>query len=171
MITIRKAKLEDAKRLVEIYDYYVRETAISFEYETPSVEEFTDRMRKIMESYPYLVVECDGRIEGYSYAYKLKDRAAYDHSCETTIYMDKDAKRNGMGRMLYEKLEDELKKIGVTNLYACIGYPIVEDEHLTKNSVEFHDHMGYRMVGEFRRCGYKFDTYYSMVWMEKILNE
>ncbi len=54
---------------------------------------------------------------------------------------------------------------------ACIGYPEVEDEYLDKNSVNFHAHMGYRMVGEFKKCGYKFDRWYNMVWMEYIIGE
>ena len=53
-------------------------------------------------------------------------------------------------------------------LYACIAYPDgADDVHLTKNSAQFHAHLGYRLVGEFSRCGYKFGTWYSMVWMEK----
>ena len=58
--------------------------------------------------------------------------------------------------------------LNICNLYACIGYPEVEDEYLTKNSAQFHAHLGYRMVGEFYRCGYKFDRWYNMVWMEKL---
>ena len=59
----------------------------------------------------------------------------------------------------------------ILNLHACIGYPETEDEYLTKNSVEFHAHMGYRMVGKFHKCGYKFGRWYDMVWMEKMLGD
>jgi phosphinothricin acetyltransferase len=168
---IRDASVADAKRLLEIYDYYVRKTAITFEYETPSIEEFTARMEKIMKRYPYLVVERDGQIVGYSYAGVFKDRAAYDWSCETTIYIDHNERKSGLGRMLYEALEEKLKEIGILNLYACIGYPIEEDEYLTKNSAEFHAHLGYTKVGEFHKCGYKYGRWYDMIWMEKIVGE
>lgn len=57
--------------------------------------------------------------------------------------------------------------MGILNLYACIGYPQVEDEYLTKNSAEFHAHLGFELVGTFHNCGYKFDRWYDMVWMEK----
>ena len=50
---------------------------------------------------------------------------------------------------------------------ACIGYPEEDDEYLTKNSAQFHEHLGYRMVGEFKKCGYKFHRWYNMIWMEK----
>ena len=96
MIVIRNAKTEDVNRLLEIYDYYVRNIAITFDYETPSHEAFTDRMEHTMRSYPYLVIEKNGRIEGYAYAGTFKDRAAYDRSCELTIYLDKDARRQGL---------------------------------------------------------------------------
>ena len=61
--------------------------------------------------------------------------------------------------------------MGILNLYACIGYPQVEDEYLTKNSAEFHAHLGFELVGTFHNCGYKFDRWYDMVWMEKIIGE
>ena len=82
-----------------------------------------------------------------------------------------DQKGKGLGRVLYEALENALKKQNILNLYACIAYPEIEDEYLTKNSVDFHDHLGYRLIGEFRKCGYKFNRWYNMVWMEKFIGE
>lgn len=64
MFTIEPAALEDAAELLAIYDHYVRDTAISFEYETPTEEEFRGRMENILRRYPYLVVRRDGRICG-----------------------------------------------------------------------------------------------------------
>ncbi|MBE5847779.1 MAG: GNAT family N-acetyltransferase [Lachnospiraceae bacterium] len=168
---IRKVRLEDAERLVEIYSYYVENTAISFEYEAPSVEEFRGRISNILKKHPYIVLEEDGLIMGYAYAGPFKGRAAYDHSCEMTIYLDRNAKGNGYGRALYEALEKSLKEMGMLNLYACIGDPEVEDEYLTKNSESFHRHMGYTKVGEFHKCGYKFGRWYNMIWMEKMIGE
>lgn len=52
---------------------------------------------------------------------------------------------------------------------ACIGYPQEDDEYLTKNSAQFHEHLGYRRIGELKKCGYKFQRWYNMVWMEKII--
>ena len=76
-----------------------------------------------------------------------------------------------MGRKIYEELEDRLKEMGILNLYACIGYPEVEDEYLSKNSAEFHAHLGFSKVGEFHQCGYKFNRWYHMIWMEKMIGE
>jgi phosphinothricin acetyltransferase len=88
-----------------------------------------------------------------------------------TIYLDHEVRKSGLGRQLYEVLEEALKKMGILNFYACIGYPETEDEYLTKNSEEFHAHLGYSLVGKFQNCGYKFGRWYHMIWMEKIVGE
>lgn len=93
MIEIRTATINDAPRLLEIYGYYVRETAISFEYEVPSVEEFQERVERTLARYPYLVLEEDGRVLGYAYASPFKARAAYDWSCELSIWTRTVSKR------------------------------------------------------------------------------
>ncbi len=171
---------EDAQELLSIYDYYVKETAITFEYETPSVSEFKGRIEKVLAKYPYLVAESDvtfgqqegkKRIVGYAYASDFHVREAYKWCAEMSIYLDHNLRGNGIGRALYTELEDRLKKMGMLNLNACIGYPDTEDEHLTFASVRFHEKMGYSMVGEFHKCGYKFDKWYNMVWMEKLVGE
>ena len=171
MLTIRSAVPEDAARLREIYAYYVENTAISFEYEVPSLEEFRGRIENTLKKYPYLVLEEDGIVQGYTYAGVFKARAAYDRSCEVTVYLAPAAKGRGFGRRLYAALEEALKARGILNLYACIGDPLTEDEYLTKNSERFHQHLGYTKVGEFHRCGYKFGRWYNMIWMEKIIGE
>lgn len=172
MVTVRNATLSDAARLLEIYDYYVKNTAITFEYETPSLEEFTGRMKTVMARYPYLVILRDGEIEGYAYAGAFRVRRAYDWSCEVSVYLHHAARKCGMGRMLYEVLEAELKKMGIRNLYACIGYPTTEDDgYLTTNSADFHAHLGYTEVGRFHRCGYKHGRWYHMIYMEKVIGE
>jgi len=168
-IRIRRAETGDAGRLLEIYGYYVQNTAISFEYETPSLDEFKARIENTLKRYPYLLIEKNGKIMGYAYAGAFKARAAYDHSCEVTIYLDRKAKKCGLGRLLYEALEKELKDMGILNLYACIACPIGQDEYLDMNSAKFHAHLGYKKAGEFHRCGRKFGHWYDMIWMEKII--
>lgn len=168
---IRPASPEDAPALLDIYAPYVRETAISFEYDVPSPEEFRERIRKTLERYPYLAAEAGGELLGYAYAGPFKSRAAYGWAVETSIYLRRDRRRMGLGRRLYGALEDLSRAQGVRNLNACVGCPETEDAHLTRNSVDFHAHMGFRLVGEFQRCGYKFGTWYNMAWMEKLLGD
>ena len=169
MTEVRDATLGDAESILKISNYYVKNTAITFEYDSPTLAEFEDRMKKIMERYPYLVILQDGEIKGFAYARKFIDRAAYDRSCELTIYLDRNAQKCGLGRILYDALQSALKDMGILNLYACIGYPTQNDEYLTTNSADFHEHLGFTTVGRFHKCGYKFGRWYDMIWMEKII--
>ena len=155
-IRIRPAKPEDAEKLLAIYAPYVEQTAITFEYEVPTVEEFRERIHNTLKKYPYLVAEQGGEPVGYAYVGPFHDRPAYDWAVETSIYVDQNKKRMGIGKKLHEALEEELRNRGFLNMNACIAYPAQEDEYLTRNSVEFHAHLGYRMVGQFHQCGYKF---------------
>ena len=169
---IRLARIEDAPALAAIYEPYVRETAITFEYVPPTADEFAERMCKTMEFYPYLVAELDGRLVGYAYAGTFKGRPAYDWAGETSIYVAQGHTGEGTGRALHDALERALAAQGVLNMYACIAVPDGEDdETLTRNSQRFHEHMGYRLVGEFYQCGFKGGRWYNMIWMEKMLGE
>ena len=168
-ILIRSATVEDADKILDIYAYYVENTAITFEYDVPSLEEMKSRISKTLKKYPYLVLLYDNKIMGYAYAGPFKERAAYDWSVETTVYLAHDAVKCGLGKKIYLALEEALKEMGILNLYACIGYPIEEDQYLTKNSAQFHEHLGYTTVGRFHKCGYKFNRWYDMIWMEKII--
>lgn len=170
-ISIRFAKPEDAKELLKIYAYYVTDTAISFETEVPSEEEFKLRIEEVLKSYPYIVACKDDEILGYAYLHSFVGRKAYELSAETTIYLNPDKKKMGIGKKLYSVLEDIAKAQNITNLYSCIGYVDKEDEYLNNNSVQFHEHIGFRIVGKFENCGHKFGRWYHMVWMEKIIGE
>lgn len=171
MSYIRNVELSDAEVLVEIYRPYVENTAISFECETPSVDEFRSRIENISKKYTYIVMVGDDEIVGYAYAGRFKGRKAYDWCVETTIYVREDKKDGGYGKKLYLELEKRLKKQNILNMYACIAYTDNEDEHLTNNSMQFHEHMGFRLIGTFKKCGYKFDKWYDMIWMEKFIGE
>ena len=170
-VKLRVATVSDAAELLKIYAPYVTDTAITFEYDVPTLEDFEGRIAHTLEKYPYFVAELNGEIVGYAYASAFHPRAAYGWAAETSIYVRRDMKRMGLGRTLYDALETALKAQGVLNLNACIACPNVDDEYLTRNSIDFHAHMGYRMVGEFQRCGYKFGRWYNMAWMEKHIGD
>lgn len=170
-IKIRRATQDDAEALLKIYAPYVINTAISFETEAPSIEEFRNRIKNISERYPYIVAEENGKIFGYAYAGAFKTRRAYDWSVESTIYMSEDARGKGIGRLLYEALEKALVSMGITNMNACIAAPRGADDHLTEDSPRFHEAMGFKLVGRFHSCAYKFGKWYDMIWMEKVIGE
>lgn len=164
---IRTATPDDADALLSIYAPYVTDTAISFEYTVPTACEFRERIRHTLLRYPYLVIGRGDALLGYAYTGPFHARAAYDWAVETSIYLRRDQTGRGIGKCLYQALEDVSRAQHVLNLNACIACTKQEDERLSNNSRDFHAHIGYRPVGVFRQCGYKFDTWYDMIWMEK----
>ena len=167
---IRMATLADSKDILEIYRPYIEDTAVSFEYDVPEIEEFSDRISGTLKNYPYLVAVEDGRIMGYAYASRFKVRKAYDHVVEVSIYVDREARGRGIGRALYTELEAYLLRQNIYVLYACITVTErKDDEYLSDDSVRFHERMGYREIGRHERSGYKFGKWYGIIWMEKVL--
>lgn len=168
-VRIRTVTPDDAAALRDIYAPYVEKTAITFEYDVPTIAEFQSRIRKTLQRYPYLAAEAQDEILGYAYTGPLGERAAYGYAAETSIYLRQDARGMGLGKTLYTALEEISAAQNIQNLYACIAYPDADDAYLTGNSVAFHTHMGYQMTGQLHHCGYKFGTWYNIAWMEKIL--
>lgn len=170
-IIIRNAVKADAEAIQAIYAPYVAETAISFEYEAPTVKEMVRRMEEVQKGFPWLVAEEDGRVVGYAYAHTFHERAAFQWAVETSIYVKQNEKRKGIGRKLHDALETTLKQQGILNLNASIAYINPEDKYLTQDSMRFHQQMGYKEVAHFHQCGKKFGRWYDMIWMEKIIGE
>lgn len=169
---IRYATTADAEELLSIYAPYVENTAISFEYTPPSVEEFRSRIEKTLENYPYLVAVEDGKILGYAYASVFHGREAYRHSVETSLYVAASAHRKKLGTKLYAALEEILRRQNVINVYACITETEdPKDPYLNDRSIRFHEAVGYRLVGRHALSGYKFNRWYSVIWMEKLIAE
>ena len=113
---IQVASPEDAPELLAIYAPYVRETAVTFEYDVPALEEFTQRVSRTLEKYPYLKAVKDGQIIGYAYASPFHTRAAYAWGAEGSVYVRQDLRRGGVGRALYQALEDALRMQNIYNI-------------------------------------------------------
>lgn len=168
---IRSVKIEDAKYLLDIYSYYVKNTAISFEITVPTLEEFESRIKYFQSKYPYLVIEEDGKICGYAYAHEFGEREAYRYTVELSIYLDKDCKGKGYGKLLYDKLENKLKDMGIKNMYAAVVCGDSEDKYINDTSFRFHKKMGFTEIGRFHKCGNKFGNWYDIVYLEKNIGE
>ena len=162
MLKIRPVTLKDAPELVRIYAPYVEKTAITFEYQVPTIEEFEGRIDKILQHFPYLVAEEDGHILAYAYASIYYDRSAYDWAVEVSVYVDQDHCGQGLGSRLYEALEMELEARGYLRFLACIALP-------NPASIALHEKRGYVQVAHFPKIGYKFNKWHDIVWMQKTI--
>ena len=163
-VTLRPARPEDAPELLAIYAPYVTDTTVTFEYDVPTVEEFAGRIRRILSRYPYLVAEEDGVILGYAYAAAFRERVAYVWSCEVSVYVRMDRRRQGVGRKLYTELERILRQMNIASMDACISYP-------NKGSIKFHSDMDFERVARFSKCAFKHGKWVDVVWMQKILTD
>lgn len=167
---VESCDLRFADVMLEIYRPYVEKTAVSFELEAPTEDEFTERVRRGLKSpYPWLLACVGNRLVGYAHAQAFHPHAAYARSVETTIYIAQEERRKGYGQRLYTVLEAELRKRGYSNVYACIAYSARRDPYLTTASVRFHARLGYTRMARFVDCAEKFGRLYSMIWMGKRL--
>ncbi len=169
---LRCVTAADAEALLAIYAPYVSETAITFEYEVPGLEEFRRRIRETTEKYPYFCLEAEGQPVGYAYASPFRSRKAYQWIAETSVYLAPRGQKRGWGRLLCGKLEEACRAMGLTSLYSCITVPREEgDPFVTRDSADFHAHLGYREIARFPGSGSKFGRWYDTVIMEKTLCE
>ncbi len=161
-MSIRTATEADVPAMLSIYDEFVRHTAVSFEYETPSREEFTLRLREHIAVYPWLVYEEKGTVLGYAYAGRAFERAAYAWNAEISCYLAASARRRGIGRQLYGKIEEILRNMGVRKVFAVVT-------SANMPSVAFHHALGYRDTARFSDVGFKHGAWYDVLWLEKQL--
>ena len=149
---IRDATLNDAEAVCSIYNPYVLGTVVTFEEAAVTVEEMRARMADVLHSWPWLVVESDGRIAGYAYATKWRARAAYRTSVETTVYLGAGSQRRGVGTELYRTLIDKVRSLGAHRAMGGIALP-------NDGSVALHEKLGFRKVAHFDEVGRKFDRW------------
>ena len=115
-MSIREAVPADVPAMLAIYAEYVTQTAVSFEYEVPSEAEFTRRLAEHTAVYPWLVWEEDGRVLGYCYAGRAFERAAYAWNAEISCYLAHEAQHRGIGRQLYARIEELLRRQGIEHV-------------------------------------------------------
>jgi L-amino acid N-acyltransferase YncA len=162
--TVRIASPGDAGDMVDIYAPFIRETAVTFENEVPSVEDFAARVAEILERFPWLACEDGGRVIGYAYACPHRARHAYRWSVETSIYVAEGRRKSGVGRALYGALLEILGVQGLCNAYAGITLPNAE-------SAAFHESFGFRWIGTFPAVGYKQGAWRDVGWWHLRLGE
>jgi L-amino acid N-acyltransferase YncA len=154
----------DAPQMLALYRPFVENSIISFEERVPAVEEYRSRVRGYLSSWYGVVAETDGSIIGFAYGSLHRERAAYRWSVETTVYVDGNVQRRGIGRGLYGALLPELARLGYCNAYAGVSLP-------NDASVGFHRAVGFESIGTFPRVGYKFGQWHDVAWFHLALRD
>lgn len=163
-IKIRQIEEQDIEQVLAIYAPYITDTLITFEETVPFAEAFRKRVQKITARYPWLVCEAEGSVVGYAYAGPYRERAAYDFTCELSVYVVQGWHSRGIGSLLYERLLQELRERGFVNAYAVITVPNAQSEAL-------HRHFGFREEGRSRQIGYKMNTWCDVAYLSKRIGE
>lgn len=161
---IRLIKETDTQAVLDIYKYFVDHTIISFEYDAPTLEEYTDRIKTNTTNYPWLVCSFDNKIIGFAYGSTHRYRTAYQWSPESTIYISPDFHAKGIGRILYETLFSLLKLQGYYNVFAGVALP-------NEKSIGFHRAIGFEEIGIFKKVGYKHGNWHDTHWFQLAINE
>lgn len=157
MTSIRLATPRDAEGMLEIYAPYIRNTAVTFEYEVPDLDEFRGRVESTLTRYPWLAAEEDGLLLGYAYAGQYRSRAAFQWGAEGSIYLRPEAQGTGLAAPLYRCLIRLVKAQGVRNFYGCITHPNPASEG-------FHRKLGFSDLAVFPRAGYKLGQWRDVLW-------
>ena len=162
-MTIRIAAPSDAEAVAAIYAPIVRDTTISFELESPSVDEMRARIVSTLQKLPWLVsLDEHGLVDGYVYAGKHRERAAYQWSVDVTAYVREDARGQGVGKRLHGRLFDELVQLGYFQAFAGIALP-------NEASVALHESLGFVPLGVYRKVGFKHGAWRDVGWWQKEL--
>jgi phosphinothricin acetyltransferase len=152
----------DGGACASIYAPYVLDTAISFEQEPPSAEEIERRIGAIGARFPWLIAEEDGVVIGYAYASAHHERAAYRWAADVAVYIDREHRRRGAGRALYETLLSLLERQGL--FVACAGITLPNPA-----SVALHETCGFEPIGVYPRIGWKLGSWHDVGWWQREL--
>lgn len=156
---IRAVRPSDAAAINAIYNPYIAETTVTFETEPLTEEQMRERISRISAAFPYLVHESDGCVDGYAYADPFHPRAAYAGTVDLAIYLAPGAQGRSIGKHLMERLIEECKERGFRNMIAAI---VGEN----RQSIRFHESMGFRKVAHMEGVGKKFGRLLDVLYYQ-----
>jgi len=160
---IRQVRPGDGEAICGIYNFYVENTAISFEEKPVLINEMEKRILNISAKYPYLVWEEDsGDINGYAYVNTWRERSAYRFTAELSVYVRDGFQGRGLGGKLMERILEEVRKTDIHSLMSGIALP-------NGRSVALHEKFGFKKIGHFEEVGFKFNKWHDVGYWELIL--
>lgn len=159
---LRAVTPRDAEAICAIYNHYVLHTWVTFEEEPVPAGNMATRIRDLTATMPWLVAEVRGQIVGYAYGNKWKERAAYRHSSEVTVYLDREFTGCGIGLMLYMRLIADLRARGFRSIIGGIALPNDASQRL-------HEKAGFKKVAHFESVGWKFGQWIDVGYWQLTL--
>jgi len=149
---IRKASLADASALLEIYNYYVIHTTVTFDEAAVSLSAFTKKIDDILKAYPFFVFEENNEILGFTYGSKFRPKPAYNYTVESTVYVKHGVHGKKIGTQLYATLIAALKEQKFKSVLGVLTIP-------NPASIKLHEKFGFTQVAHLKEVGFKFDTW------------
>lgn len=158
--TFRDAQPNDADELAAIYNHFVATSIVTFDLDSKPAAAFRDRIEA--GTHPWLVCVHEGRVVAYSCASPWKAKRAYERTVESTLYVQPDFARRGIGMRLYRDLLARLAGSGVHKVLGGITVP-------NEASVQMHKKFGFERVGVMYEVGFKFDRWVDVEYWQKTL--
>jgi phosphinothricin acetyltransferase len=164
-VAIRPAREGDAQAIAAIYAWHVANGTATFDTEAPDAAAWAAKVADFSgRGFPFLVAERDGALVAYAFAARFRDRAAYAHTCEDSIYVSHEARGQGIGAVLLPALIAAARERGFQQMLAVIGGG-------EPASVALHVKCGFVHAGRMRNVGFKFGRLLDTVYMQRDLRE
>ena len=156
-VAIRRVEQDDLPALLDIYNHYVRETAITFDIAPRTLAQRQAWLDGFAASgrYQCLVAVEQGRPVGWASSHRYNERAAYDTTVMSSVYLAPDRTGQGLGRRLYAALFDALETEDIHRVFGGITLP-------NEASVRLHRAFGFEPVGTYREMGRKFGRFWDV---------
>jgi len=161
-VVIRTATPTDGPAVAAIYAPYVRDTVVTFELEPPSPDAMSERIRDVLERFPWVVAQRGDALVGFAYASEHRGRPAYRWSCEVSVYVAPKQHRQGIGRRLYTNVFATLERMNYRRVYAGVA-------GVNPKSVGLHEALGFESVGIYRGVGFKHHAWHDTHWFQRTL--
>ena len=146
---IRNVQIKDTQQILDIYNYYIVNTVVTFDLEPVSLESFQEKINTIKADYPFIVYEKNNEILGYAYGSRFRPRPAYNHTVESTVYVKQGQHGKQIGTKLYKELLHLLQQ---ENFHIVLGVLTLPNEA----SVKLHEKFGFKQVAHLKEVGFKF---------------
>jgi phosphinothricin acetyltransferase len=159
---IRQIALSDCNSIMEIYNYYIETTTITFEEIPITAKDMETRILEIIKHFPFIIYEEEGNKHGFAYVNTFQSRSAYRFTLEDSIYLRDGYIGKGIGKILLNELINEVKKTETHSIIAKIALP-------NERSVKLHETFNFKNVGILREVGKKFDKWIDVGYWELIL--